>query len=122
MDKLLVVIPAYNEEASIASTVENLLKCEPNINYIVVNDGSTDNTLKTCEENNINVLDLPVNIGLAGAVQAGCLFALKHGYTTMLQYDGDGQHRPEFIAPMFKEIESGHDIVIGSRFVSEKKS
>lgn len=120
-EDLLVIIPAYNEEDSIAKTVKVLKKTEPKIDYIVVNDGSSDETLAVCKANGINVLDLPVNVGLAGAVQAGYRYALKHGYNIALQYDGDGQHRPEFIEPMLAEIKNGADIVIGSRFVTKKK-
>lgn len=119
--ELLIIIPAYNEAESIARTVRTLVKTEPTIDYIVVNDGSKDDTLAICKENGFNVLDLPVNVGLAGAVQAGYKYAIKNGYKSALQYDGDGQHRPEFIRPMLEQIKGGADIVIGSRFKNKRK-
>lgn len=118
--RVLAIVPAHNEEGSIASTV-NGLRSE-GIDYLVINDGSVDDTEKICLDNNFNVLSLPVNIGLAGGFQVGMKFAFSHGYDCAIQFDADGQHLPEYIAPMVKWMEeSGSDIVIGSRFVSEKK-
>lgn len=121
MDKVLVIIPAYNEEENIERVVNNLIINYPQYDYVVVNDGSKDDTLKICREKNYKCLDLPINLGLAGAFQAGMKYAYKYGYDYAIQFDADGQHRAEFIAPILERIKEGHDIVIGSRFVTEKK-
>lgn len=122
MDKVLLVIPAYNEEKNIERVVGQLERDFPGLDYIVVNDGSKDGTAKICRERGYNLLDLPVNLGLAGCFQAGMKYAWKKGYRYAIQFDGDGQHRPEFVEPMRKKMDEGYDIVIGSRFVTEKKS
>lgn len=122
MNKVLVIIPAYNEEANIEIVVEELIRDYPELDYIVVNDGSRDRTAQICRDKGYNLLDLPVNLGLAGCFQAGMKYAYQKGYACAIQFDGDGQHRPEYIEPMRKKMEEGYDIVIGSRFLEEKKS
>ena len=119
--KTLIIIPAYNEEENIERVVNMLVTSYPQYDYVVVNDCSKDNTKFICEKNNYNFIDLPVNLGLAGAVQAGYKYAYHHNYDIAIQYDGDGQHRPEYIEDLVHGIESGADIVIGSRFVNSKK-
>lgn len=119
--KCLVIIPAYNEEENIVRVVENLKNHYPMYDYIIINDGSSDSTAKICRQHGYELVDLPVNLGLAGAFQTGLKYAYRKGYDYALQFDADGQHRPEFIAPMLKKIEEGYDIVIASRFVTEKK-
>lgn len=121
MDKVLLVIPAYNEEKNIQRVVEDLVRGFPQLDYVVVNDGSRDSTAGICRERGYNLLDLPVNLGLAGCFQAGMKYAYRKGYRYAIQFDGDGQHRPEYIEAMRQKMEEGYDIVIGSRFVSEKK-
>lgn len=121
MDKVLLVIPAYNEEKNIAKVVGRLGEEFPQLDYIVVNDGSTDRTARICREKGYNLLDLPVNLGLAGCFQAGMKYAYLKGYNCAIQFDGDGQHRPEYIGAMKDKMEEGYDIVIGSRFVTQKK-
>lgn len=122
MLKLLVVIPAYNEEESIVSTVADLTKTLPEIDYVVINDGSTDGTLKACITNNIQVLSHPVNLGLTGAFQTGMKYAYRNNYDCVLQFDADGQHLPQFIPTMLECMESTQsDIVIASRFVTQPK-
>lgn len=118
---LLVIIPAYNEEESILNTVAELRRICPEYDYLIVNDGSTDKTASICRENGLHLLDLPVNLGLSGAVQAGMKYAYRHGYDAAVQFDADGQHRAEYIAPMLEKLQEGNDIVIGSRFVTQKK-
>lgn len=121
--KLLIIIPAYNEEENIERVVENLRMHDPRWDYLVINDGSTDSTAKICRKNHYPLLDLPVNLGLAGAFQAGIRYAYQNGYTAALQFDGDGQHDPCYIEQMVKKMEEGElDIVIGSRFCEEKKA
>ncbi|HIT63373.1 MAG TPA: glycosyltransferase family 2 protein [Candidatus Ventrimonas merdavium] len=122
MNEVLVVIPAFNEEANIEIVVDELIREYPQFDYVVVNDGSRDRTAEICREKGYNLLDLPVNLGLAGCFQAGMKYAYQKGYACAVQFDGDGQHRPEYIAPMYQKIMEGWDIVIGSRFVDGKKS
>lgn len=120
--KVLVIIPAYNEELNIKKVVSNLIDHYPQYNYVVVNDGSADSTSQICHQEGYNIIDLPVNLGLAGAFQTGLKYADQEGYDCAIQFDADGQHRPEYIEDLLKEIENGYDIVIGSRFVTEKKT
>jgi glycosyltransferase involved in cell wall biosynthesis len=121
MSKLLIVIPAYNEEANIESVVDTLAQVYPQYDYVVVNDGSRDKTAAVCRARGYRLIDLPVNLGLAGAFQTGLRYAAENGYDCAMQMDADGQHRPEYIASMLRELESGADIVIGSRFLTVKK-
>ena len=118
----ILIIPAYNEGESIERVVRNVQENFPQYDYIVVNDGSTDNTAKVCMRNGFNFLDLPENVGLSGAFQAGMKYAYYNGYDCAVQYDGDGQHDARYIADMVSFMEQGqYDIVIGSRFVDKKK-
>ncbi|MGN0562372.1 MAG: glycosyltransferase family 2 protein [Candidatus Fimenecus sp.] len=118
----ILIIPAYNEGESIERVVRNVQENFPQYDYIVVNDGSADNTAKVCMRNGFNFLDLPENIGLSGAFQAGMKYAYYNGYDCAVQYDGDGQHDARYIADMVEFMEQGdYDIVIGSRFVTQKK-
>lgn len=121
MGKLLILIPAYNEAENIERVVENLKENHSEYDYVVVNDGSKDTTYDICKQKGYNVIDLPINLGLAGGFQAGVKYAYRKGYDYVIQFDADGQHLPEYIQPMIEEIEKGYDIVIGSRFVNEKK-
>lgn len=119
--KVLVIIPAYNEELNIEKTISKLLKYSNKsantIDYVIINDGSTDNTLKVCRENNYNVIPLINNLGIGGAVQTGYMYAKLNNYDVAIQFDGDGQHNENYIDNLVKEIENGNDFVIGSRFV-----
>ncbi len=118
----LVIIPAYNEEESIEKTVSELVKVAPEADFLIVNDGSRDQTRAICLHHGYNMLDLPANVGLTGGFQAGVKYALRNGYDAAIQFDADGQHMPQYIAPMVRDMEeSKADIVIGSRFVSEEK-
>ncbi len=121
MSRLLIVIPAYNEEKNIVRVVDELNRCCPQYDYVVVNDGSRDKTAALCRAHGYRLIDLPVNLGLAGAFQTGLRYAAENGYDCAMQLDADGQHRPEYIAPMLQELERGADIVIGSRFLAVKK-
>ncbi|OUN85399.1 MULTISPECIES: glycosyltransferase family 2 protein [Eubacteriales] len=121
MSKLLIVIPAYNEEGNIVHVVNELVARYPQYDYVVVNDGSRDRTAALCRQHGFRLIDLPVNLGLAGAFQTGLRYAAENGYDCALQFDADGQHKPEFIQPMLDELENGADIVIGSRFLTVKK-
>ena len=113
--RVLIVIPAYNEEDSIASVVDSVVAA--GYDYVVINDGSKDDTLKVCRERGINVVNLPQNLGIGGAVQTGHLYACRHGYDVDVQIDGDGQHDISYLPRLLEKIEEGYDLVIGSRFV-----
>lgn len=119
--KTLVVIPAYNEALNIEKTIQDIQKNAPDVDYVIVNDGSKDNTLEVIQKNHFNHIDGFCNLGLFGAVQTGFKLAMKEDYDVVIQFDGDGQHSAKYIDAMVKEIENGNDIVIGSRFVTEKK-
>lgn len=119
--KCLIIIPAYNEEKNIVRVVEELQRDYPQYDYVIINDGSGDDTAKICRKQGYNLIDLPVNLGLAGAFQTGLKYAYMKRYDCAIQFDADGQHRPEYIASMMEKIEEGYDIVIGSRFVEKKK-
>ena len=119
--KVLIIIPAYNEEANIEKVVENLSNNYSQYDYVIVNDGSKDKTSKICHEKGYNIIDLPINLGLAGAFQTGLKYAYRNNYDYAIQLDADGQHLPEYIAPIMNEFSKGNNIVIGSRFVKEKK-
>ena len=120
--KLLIIIPAYNEAENIERVVGMLNDKVPQYDYIIVNDGSKDRTADICREKGYPLLDLPINLGLTGAIQSGMKYAYQMGYDAAIQIDGDGQHDPAYIPAMEKIMEQEKcDIVVGSRFVSEKK-
>lgn len=122
MKKVLVVIPAYNEEKNIERVVDNLISNYGQYDYVVVNDGSTDGTRRVCRKKGYNLLDLPVNLGLGGAIKSGMKYANYNQYEYVLQFDGDGQHQAQYIETMIKKMEETNaDIVIGSRFVEKRK-
>ena len=120
--RVLAIIPAYNEELNIVSTVEDLKANAPGVDYVVVNDGSKDRTAAICLERGYNLVSLAVNTGLAGAFQTGMKYALRHGYDYAIQFDADGQHSAAYIDAMVREAErTGANIVIGSRFAAVRK-
>ncbi|MBQ6322568.1 MAG: glycosyltransferase family 2 protein [Lachnospiraceae bacterium] len=120
--ELLIIIPAYNEAECIEQVVDNLTENYPQYDYVIINDGSTDDTRKIAARRGYNMLDLPVNLGLSGAIKGGMRYANYYGYDYVVQIDGDGQHDPVYIADMMREMqESGCDIVIGSRFKTRRK-
>lgn len=121
MNKVLIIIPAYNEEKNIKKVVDNLIYNYKKFDYIVINDCSTDSTEKILKENKYNYLNLPVNLGIGGGVQTGYKYALENDYDIAIQMDGDGQHDPRFFEDVISPIEKGNaDIVIGSRFITKK--
>ncbi len=119
--KTLLIIPAYNEEGSIAKVIDGLRDNFPQYDYLVVDDGSADSTAEICRRNGYNYVSHPVNLGLAGAFRTGMMYAEENGYDAAVQFDGDGQHNAEYIAAMIKLADEGNNIVIGSRFLTEKK-
>lgn len=118
--KVLIIIPAYNEEECIQKTVTHLKETNPDVDYVIINDCSTDATKEICQKNQFNVVNLPVNLGIGGAVQTGYKFAYENNYDVAIQMDADGQHDPKYIKEMVKEIENGNDLVIGSRFIKKE--
>ena len=119
MGEVLAIIPCYNEDKNLEHVVKELMEKASSIDFIVVNDGSSDESYKVCLENNFPVIDLPFNLGLANAIQTGMRYAYSSGYEFALQFDGDGQHMPEYIPGLIRCMsESDADIVIGSRFMN----
>ena len=120
--KTLIIVPAYNESESLGKVVNNLNTECPGTDYVIINDGSSDDTVSLCEKNGWNYLNLPVNLGLAGAFQTGMKFGYENGYDAVLQFDGDGQHDAACAKKLIARMEETNcDILIGSRFVECKK-
>ncbi len=118
--KTLLIIPAYNEEESLKATIDSVQKEAPDVDFLIVNDGSSDGTERVCRENHYPFLELATNLGLAGAFQAGLKYAYRHNYDCAIQFDADGQHLPEYIAELRDAVKI-YDIAIGSRFIDQKK-
>ena len=121
MSKVLLIIPAYNEEKSLRSLIEEIKTVCPYVDYLVVNDCSSDDTERLLEELGANYITLPCNMGIGGAVQSGYRYAAQNGYDIAIQIDGDGQHDVRFVKDMVKLIEDKQaDVVIGSRFIDKE--
>lgn len=119
--KALIIIPAYNESDCIQKTVESIVDSATGFDYVVVNDCSTDNTLQILKDNHFNYIDLPINLGIGGAVQTGYLYAYNHGYDYAVQVDGDGQHDVSYLRDMLEELQKQDaSMVIGSRFIKNE--
>lgn len=119
--KVLIIIPAYNEEENIKEVVGKIARDFSQYDYVIVNDGSLDRTAEICKKESYNVLNLPINLGIGGAVQAGYRYAKAGNYDIAIQIDGDGQHDISFAENMIQLIETGRaDVVIGSRFLENK--
>lgn len=119
--RVLVIIPAYNEEATIASVVTSLHDLVPDFDIVVIDDGSTDETAKVVRGlQGVELVRLPYNLGIGSAVQTGFKFALRHGYDVAIQCDADGQHPVAQMKSLVDRLERGDaDMVIGSRYVSD---
>lgn len=130
--KVLLIIPAYDEEENIEKVVARIDEFRKSgcsglqLDYVIINDGSTDNTLQICRKNNFNVVNLIQNLGIGGAVQTGYMYADRYGYDIAVQFDGDGQHDINSLMPLIEPVIKGEqDFVVGSRFLegtSEFKS
>ncbi len=119
--KVIVIIPAYNEQDCIESVVKELQTTVPEYDYIVINDCSTDNTASILKQKKINHISLPVNLGIGGAVQTGYKYAVEGDYDIAVQYDGDGQHDPKYLKEIVTPVANGEaDMCIGSRFIEKK--
>ncbi|MGN0240271.1 MAG: glycosyltransferase family 2 protein [Candidatus Weimeria sp.] len=120
-EKKLVIIPAYNEEGAIVETVASIRKSAPDFDVIVINDCSTDDTEKLLTKNGIRHINLPMNLGIGGAVQTGYIYACKNGYDLAVQMDGDGQHDAVFLHQMLMCMNNTKsDMIIGSRFIEKE--
>lgn len=117
---MLLIIPAYNEESSLPFLIDKLNEGFDQYDFLIVNDNSTDNTIQIIQNKDVRYLDLPINLGIGGAVQTGYIYALRNGYDIAVQVDGDGQHNPEYIKDMIAMIKDGADMVIGSRFITKE--
>lgn len=119
--KTLIIIPAYNEEASIGNVIHSIKKRWPDIDIVVINDGSKDNTAEMAERSGLaHVISLPLNVGIGGAMQTGYMYAAKHDFDVAVQMDADGQHDPEYLQTLLAGIASGEaDCMIGSRFIEK---
>lgn len=120
-NKKIIIIPAFNESGNLIKTIWDIKKNAPDFDYVIINDCSTDDTLNICKENGFSYLNLPVNLGIGGAVQTGYRYAYYHGYDIAVQFDGDGQHSAIYLKMMFEKMqEMNCDMVIGSRFIEKE--
>lgn len=120
MSKLLIIIPAWNEEEALPGVLDELAEVVPDADVIVVDDASRDHTTKVAMAKGVRVLTLPLNLGVGGAVRTGYVYAARNGYTHALQLDADGQHDPHYISTLMTAMEeTGADLMIGARFAGE---
>ena len=118
---ILIIIPAYNESENIENIVDEITTGYPQYDYVVVNDGSSDNTARILKKRGYNHINCPINLGIGGAIQTGYRYAKENDYEIAVQIDGDGQHDPAYIAEIVEPILKGEaDYVIGSRFVNKE--
>jgi glycosyltransferase involved in cell wall biosynthesis len=116
--RALAIVPAYNEDASVGSVIRELRGVEPELEIVVVDDGSSDRTSAVAAAAGAHVVTLPYNVGIGGAVQTGYQYALEHGFDIAIQVDGDGQHDPSEIVRVLEPIFDGRaDLSVGTRFV-----
>jgi glycosyltransferase involved in cell wall biosynthesis len=119
--RCLAIVPAFNEAASIVEVVSELRDVDPELEVLVVDDGSADATAAVAAEAGARVLRLPVNLGIGGAVQAGYLYAFERGFDLAVQVDGDGQHDARELGRLLEPIRAGRaDLAIGTRFAAER--
>ncbi|WP_096084716.1 glycosyltransferase family 2 protein [Agaribacterium haliotis] len=117
--RILIIIPAYNEAASIVGVVNSINEQKKGYFCVVINDGSQDDTAQLAENAGAKVLDLPANLGIGGAVQTGFKYAKRFNFDVAIQFDGDGQHMASEIPKLIHKLDDGYDICIGSRFVEQ---
>ncbi|HWT94624.1 MAG TPA: glycosyltransferase family 2 protein [Solirubrobacteraceae bacterium] len=118
--RTLVIVPAYNEAETVGNVVASLHAVRPQVDVVVLDDGSTDATSTEAERAGATVLRLPFNLGIGGAVQTGFQYARANDYDFMIQVDADGQHDPDMIDRLFQALEEREaDVVVGSRFLSD---
>jgi len=118
MNKILIIIPAFNEEVSLPGVMQDLRNHAPDADILVVDDGSSDRTAAVARQTGVNVASLPYNLGIGGAMQTGYQYARNNGYQIAIQFDGDGQHMAAEIGELLDLLRQGRaDIVVGSRFL-----
>ncbi len=118
MKQVLIIIPAYNEASNLPTVFADLQQFAPDYDPLVIDDGSTDDTVAIAKQLGTKVVKLPYNLGIGGAVQTGLRFAERQQYAVAVQFDGDGQHRADQLAALLAPIVNGAaDVVIGSRFL-----
>ncbi len=113
----LAIIPAYDEAAAIADTIGELIRVRPDVDLVVIDDGSTDGTAEIARRAGAHVISLPFNLGIGGALRTGFRWAVEQGYERAFQFDADGQHDPLEIAALLEPLDRGADLVVGSRFL-----
>ena len=115
---LLVVIPAFNEEAVLGRTLDALLQEVSSNQVLVVSDGSTDKTSQIVNDKKIKLLEIPFNLGVGAAMRSGFQFAKENGFQKVIQFDADLQHQPQYIKKIVSELDK-YDVVVGSRFAAK---
>ena len=121
--KVLLIIPAYNEEENILNTINKIKEYSDEIDYVVINDGSKDKTEEILTNNNINHIKLVKNLGIGGAVQTGYKYAYENNYDIAIQFDGDGQHDVNYVPKICEPLLEGQaDMVIGTRYLDKTSS
>lgn len=123
--RVLLIIPAYNEAENLPAVIGDIEaqnRAGAQLDYLIVSDGSTDGTAELCRSRGYHLLELPVNLGLAGCFQTGMRYASLHAYDCAVQFDGDGQHRAADIPGMLAVMQAQRcELVLGSRFLAQKK-
>ncbi|MEI6168060.1 MAG: glycosyltransferase family 2 protein [bacterium] len=120
LKKTLVIIPAFNEQAALPGLIAEVRAAAPGTDILIINDCSLDRTAEVARAQGVHVLDLPCNLGVGGAVQAGFRYAYRQGYHYIIRCDGDGQHPPSEIPKLVAAMASGDvDLVIASRFLED---
>jgi glycosyltransferase involved in cell wall biosynthesis len=119
--KILIIIPCYNEEENLERVVARLKKEAPQVDFLIVNDCSTDSSAAICKANGWRFLDLPTNLGIGGGVQSGYQYAAANDYDITVQMDGDGQHDPAYLEAVLAPVIAGElDMAVGSRFITKE--
>lgn len=120
MAKVLVIIPAYNEEKNLGQVIKKIKKTQLAVDILVIDDGSTDQTTQEAEKQKAKVISHPFNMGYGAALQTGYKYALEQNYDFVVQLDGDGQHEPASIPPLLEAVQKAHwDVALGSRFLQK---
>ena len=121
--KRIAIVPAFNEADSITAVIGEILASDPQLEIVVIDDGSTDGTATAARKTGAHVISLPFNLGIGGAMQTGFLYARTHGFELAVQIDGDGQHIPSEVRRLVEPILDGRaDLVVGTRFVGSPRA
>ena len=121
--KILLIVPAYNEEKNILNTCKKIEEYKEKLDYIIINDGSTDSTPQILDDNKLNHIDLVRNLGIGGAVQTGYKYAFENNYDIAIQFDGDGQHDVSYVSKICEPLINGQaDMCIGTRYLDKSES